>query len=321
MTGLDIETTTRFKQNVLLNFEKLLPIFSNPGKEQDMFFYVKRMFGDLGFVDQGLPLLRTEYQIHHKIGGDGAVYARQVPNLGLSYNGDPEQPTYFFNAHLDHYFVSGITEKMLYDGEWLISDGKNILAADCKMGIALIYAWVTRMLSWEKVPNIDILFDTCEEPGLVGMNEFVEERLYVDMPFYKKYQAGKQVLAYSVDGGWTSEIGDRNYCYLTRPGALALSQYLCNNEQNKVCVVEGNKIRWRNLKKRDKALIASLHEVGQGVDVANIEVLRFGASFVLLNKVMPCVLLPVGFEKHHTSQERYWLPYLNIHEKKFDKSE
>ena len=138
---------TIFKQDVVACFKELLPIFSNPGNEQDMFDFVKQKFIDIGFVDNKLPLLQREYQIHHRIGGDNTVYSRRVPNLGLSFVGHVEQPTYFFNAHLDHYFSGNITTNYLQDGDWLISDGKNLLGADCKMGIAIIYAWAKRMLA------------------------------------------------------------------------------------------------------------------------------------------------------------------------------
>lgn len=315
MIGLD---NSVFAQEALACFDKLLPIYSNPGYEQDMYATARELFVELGFVDYNLPLLVREYQIHHRLTkNDRAIYSRKVPNLGLGFVGDDRQPTYFFNAHLDHYFSGAVTTRMMYDGEWLISDGKNLLAADCKMGIAIIYAWVKRMLSWDVVPNIEILFDTCEEPGLVGANEFVEHKMYQDMSFFKNYRNGKSVYAYSLDGAWSENIGNKNHCYVTRAFALSISQYLNKNIANKICAVEGDKIYWRNLKKKEKSSVACLENVCPGLDLNSVEVFKFGAAFVLLNKVIPCVMLPVGFVDYHTKNERYWLPYLNVHEKKF----
>lgn len=296
-----------FKQTVLRCFESLLPIMSNPGYELDMYHKVRSLFVDLGFVDVGLPLSDREYRINKSIGGDDTVYKRNSPNLGLSYRGNGSA-TYVFNAHLDHYFAGTITTELVQKGEWLCARG-DILGADCKMGIAIIYAWVKEMLGRHSCCNIDLIFDTCEEAGLIGMLEFINHKHYTLMPFMDQYKRGNPVYCYSLDGLWDTKWGDSLGYYVTRNNAMTLAWQQMSREDGKICVVEGKQIRWRNLSKKEKQFIMTLRKVSD-LSLERIRAMSYGAGFVLLSKLIPCVMLPVGFIDCHTPQERYGLNYL-----------
>lgn len=310
-----------FKTVILDCFADLLPILANPGDELEIRDFVKGLFVSLGFHEVELPLVDTAYQVNHRIGGDGTAYRRRAPNLGLSLEGNPNQPTYVFNAHLDHYFAGNITKKLMQEGDWIVSDGNNILGADCKIGIAIIYAWVRRLIAGGADPSINLVFDTCEEAGCIGMLEFVNHNQYRRMPFYDHYKAGRSVQCFSVDGLWEEAWGKELRLFITRNNAIALSQYLMGNKTGRFCAVEGEKIRWRSLSKKDKQLIKTLGVVCADLDnLEQFRVMKYGAGFVLLSKIIPCILIPAGFIECHTRREKFWVPYLDVMDRLFDNS-
>ena len=306
--------------DVLNCLDYLLPIFSNPGREEAMYDFVRKMFMDIGFEDVGLKLIRNKYQIHKMVirNNDESQYERHVPNLGLSYKGDETKPHLVFNAHLDHYFAGDITRKRIVDGDWLLSDGVNILGADCKAGIALIYVIVKQLLKNPSPPSIDIVFDACEEAGLIGMIEFYEEKQYHSMPFWDRYKKGKTVYCYCFDGLYREEIGKQLLVYVNRASAAFISKYLMNQGANKICDVVNDSIRWRNMSKKEKLLVSSLKDANS-LSHDKILVEKYGSGLIILSKIIPTLMFPMGFVDCHTNKEKLYLPYLGVIASVFEK--
>jgi len=298
-----------FEENVIWCFKQLLPILSNPGHETDMYQKVKLLFAELGFVDVGLPLSEKSYRVNRGIGGDDTVYRRETPNLGLSFVGK-SNTSFVFNAHLDHYFSGKVTTSYLEEDGCIVSNGDCILGADCKMGIAVIYSWAKGLVELDNCPSIDIIFDTCEEAGVIGMLEFIGNKHYTMMPFHSAYKKNHPVFCYSLDGLWDKKWGDSLGCYITRNSALALSNYIMVNKQEKFCSVEGEKIFWKKFAKKERQLFRTLDGVFDKIELDKIKAMPYGASFVLLNKIVPTVMLPVGFYECHTDKEYYQLSKL-----------
>ena len=296
-----------FESNVIWCFKQLLPILSNPGHEGDMYKKVNALFAELGFVDIGLPLFAKEYQVNRGIGGDDAVYNRDTPNLGLSFIGK-SSITFVFNAHLDHYFSGKISTNYIEQDGCIVSEGDCILGADCKMGIAVIYAWAKELVGLSNAPSIDIVFDTCEEAGVIGMLEFINNKHYKMMPFHSRYKKNNPVFSYSLDGLWEKKWGDSLGCYITRNSAISLSNYIMVNRQERFCAVEGDRVFWKKFAKKERQLIKTLGGIFlEDIKLEKIKVMPYGASFVLLNKVVPTIMLPVGFYDCHTHKEYYEL--------------
>jgi hypothetical protein len=294
---------------LLKTLQRLLPIKSNPGREQVMFDTVRDMFLPLGFQQIHLPLVTTKYQVHQSVATtNGDLLERRVPNLGLHFQGHPDRPHYVFNAHLDHYFTETSTITPVIDGDWLRSDGKNILSADCKAGIAIIFEIVQHLLAQKMPASIDLLFDTCEEDGVIGITEFVQYKHHHLMPFWESYKKNRPVHCYSFDGeGFFKDMS----VYVNRPHSLFLCKYLMTpDEPSEILDVTKGTIKSRKLKKNERSLVATIKKICP-LDPYRIKSLKFGASFIILNKVIPTVLVPTGVVAQHTKDERLYLPWLD----------
>ncbi len=96
-----------------------------------------------------------------KIGGSGG-------NVIARLSGDVGFPTVLLNAHLDTVLpTTGI--KVVEDGEIIRTDGRTILGADDKAGVAIILE-VLSILHEQNLrhPPIEVVFTVREEKGLLG---------------------------------------------------------------------------------------------------------------------------------------------------------
>lgn len=304
---------TDYVADFIKYFARLLPIMANPGQESEIRTYVLDSFLELGFKDVGLQIVNPTYKIHRMVLGsdDDAEYKRHASNLGLTYYGDESQPHFVFNAHLDHYFAGAITTKATIVNNWLVGDGQHILGADCKAGIALIYVLVKQLLSRPKPPSIDIFFDVCEEAGLVGALEFVEAKQYHQMPFWQSYRQNKSIYCYCFDGMYIPDMGNNLCVYVNRNSGLFLSKYYMSAEKQKVCDVIQERLKWRNLNKKERLLIGALNMLKINA-AEHIYVEKYGSALIILNKILPTIMLPVGFVDCHTAKEKLYLPYISV---------
>lgn len=96
-----------------------------------------------------------------KIGGKGG-------NVIARIKGDPKLPTVLLNAHLDTVLPT-VGIKVVEDGEIIRTDGRTILGADDKAGVAIILE-VLSILHEQNLrhPPIEVVFTVREEKGLLG---------------------------------------------------------------------------------------------------------------------------------------------------------
>lgn len=136
-------------------FEEMLRINSPSRHEREMADYVKARMTELGFEV-------TEDDTAPKIGGNaGNVVAFKAGSL-------PGSECIFLSCHLD---TVEPTDKLEFvvDGEEYRTNGQSVLGADDKAGIAAVIEAVESIVeSGEPHGDIELLFDVCEEPGLLG---------------------------------------------------------------------------------------------------------------------------------------------------------
>lgn len=137
-----------------LEFQTLLNIESPSKKEGKLAYYVATIFEALGykcFFDRSSENTGSE-----------------VGNLIVKIPGTLPSNPIFFCAHLD---TVGPCEnpKIIFDKGIYRSDGKTILGADDKSGIAVLIE-IGKVLKENVIPHppIEFIFTTCEEIGLLG---------------------------------------------------------------------------------------------------------------------------------------------------------
>ena len=139
---------------ISLEFENLLKIESPSKKEGKLAYYLADIFEALGykcFFDKSAETTGSE-----------------VGNLIVKIPGTLPQPPLFFCAHLD---TVGPCEnpRIIFENGIFKTDGKTILGADDKSGIAILIE-VAKILKENlfPYPPIEYIFTTCEEIGLLG---------------------------------------------------------------------------------------------------------------------------------------------------------
>jgi len=137
-----------------LEFQTLLNIESPSKKEGKLAYYLADIFEVLNykcFFDKSSENTYSE-----------------VGNLIVKIPGTLPKPPIFFCAHLD---TVGPYEnpKIIFEKGIFKSDGKTILGADDKSGIAILIE-VAKVLKENLFPHppIEFIFTTCEEIGLLG---------------------------------------------------------------------------------------------------------------------------------------------------------
>jgi tripeptide aminopeptidase len=148
------------KLNVVDEFMALASINSPSRREGAVARYLIRRIGELGLtatVDDSAP----------QSGSD-------TGNIVVRLPGNAPGPTIMLCAHMD---TVGPTEGMvpaLRDGV-IASDGKTVLGADDKAGIAMIMAALSELLS-DNAPHgaIEVVFSVQEESGLFGVSYLTE---------------------------------------------------------------------------------------------------------------------------------------------------
>ncbi|MBZ4682026.1 M20/M25/M40 family metallo-hydrolase [Thermodesulfobacterium sp.] len=139
---------------LVLEFQTLLSIESPSKKEGKLAHYLADIFEALGyrcFFDKSAENTGSE-----------------VGNLIVKIPGMIPAPPIFFCAHLD---TVGPCEnpKIIFENGVFKTDGRTILGADDKSGIAILIE-LARVLRENRFPHppLEFIFTTCEEIGLLG---------------------------------------------------------------------------------------------------------------------------------------------------------
>ncbi|MFA4044666.1 MAG: hypothetical protein HZRFUVUK_001463 [Candidatus Fervidibacterota bacterium] len=125
------------------------------------------------FVAREMKTLTDEVTIDEawrKIGGKaGNVIAR--------FHGNVQSQPLLLNAHLDTVMPT-VGIKIVEDGEVIRTDGRTILGADDKAGVAIIIEALRTLRERNlKHPPIEVVFTVREEKGLLGAKAFDMKRL------------------------------------------------------------------------------------------------------------------------------------------------
>lgn len=139
---------------LLLEFKTLLSIESPSLKEGKLAYYLADLFDALGYP--------TYFDKSAEFTGS------EVGNLIIKIPGTVDGPTLLFCAHLD---TVGPYEnpEIIEEGEIIKTNGKTILGADDKAGIAILVE-IAKVLKEDSFPHppLEFIFTTAEEIGLLG---------------------------------------------------------------------------------------------------------------------------------------------------------
>lgn len=143
------------RKRLLNTFMDLLKIESPSGREGKISKYVASIVRDCGFSVK-------KDRAGQGFGGKCGNMLARVPGR------DESLPTLTFVSHLDT-VVPNPELRIVFDGKTIKTDGKTILGADDKAGVAVMCE-LARELSGKASPRcpVELLFSVAEEPGLLG---------------------------------------------------------------------------------------------------------------------------------------------------------
>ncbi|HOP80156.1 MAG TPA: M20/M25/M40 family metallo-hydrolase, partial [Armatimonadota bacterium] len=159
------------KERLLQTFFDLIEINSPSRNERGVADYLKPKLEELGFQV-------IEDDTGEKIGGNtGNLIATKqgTSDTGLRI---------FFSAHMDTVEPTEGLKPVISDDGVISSDGKTILGADCKAGIAATLEAVRAAIE-QNVPfrSIQLLYSVAEEIGLMGAKEMEPQRINADVGY------------------------------------------------------------------------------------------------------------------------------------------
>jgi len=142
-------------QRMLKNFLEITKIYAPSDEEKNMLDYAKKELTKLGckiYVDKA----------GKKFGSTAEG------NLTANFKGTIKSAPFILGGHLDTVRPCKGVKPVIKNGK-VYSDGKTILGADDRAGIAIIFE-ILRTLKENKVkhPPLDIIFTLCEEGGMYG---------------------------------------------------------------------------------------------------------------------------------------------------------
>jgi tripeptide aminopeptidase len=178
------------KRHRLINtFKQLVRLDSLSLHEAEIIRYLKKQL-------KGLAL--NNYEAGRPKEGEVGSLIVEVPASGV------KEPRLLLNAHLDTVSPGENVRPLQKDG-YLTSDGKTILGADDKAGVAVILE-ILRVLKEKKLPHppLLVILTVAEEIGLVGARALPENLLDADF-------------GVTLDGGDINKIINRapSQCNLT----------------------------------------------------------------------------------------------------------
>ncbi|MFA5839402.1 MAG: M20/M25/M40 family metallo-hydrolase [Candidatus Margulisiibacteriota bacterium] len=152
-------------KRVIKSFKKLVRIDSLSLKEGKVIAYLKKELNSLGIktMQAGKP-----------DGGEAGNLLATIPGRNC------QGPRLLLNAHVDT-VSPGIGVKPVERKGYIYSDGKTVLGADNKAGVAAILE-VLKVLHEKRLnhPPLQIIFTVCEEMGLFGSRSLPKQSIKAD---------------------------------------------------------------------------------------------------------------------------------------------
>lgn len=142
-------------QRMLKNFLEITKIYAPSGEEKGMLDYAKKELTKLGckvYIDKAGKTFGSTAQ----------------GNLTANFKGNIKSAPFILGGHLDTVRPCKNIKPIIKNGK-VITDGKTILGADDRAGLAMIFE-IIRTLKENKVkhPPVDIIMTLCEEGGMFG---------------------------------------------------------------------------------------------------------------------------------------------------------
>ena len=142
-------------QRMLKNFLEITKIYAPSDEEKNMLDYAQKELKKLGckvYVDKAGKKFGSTAQ----------------GNLTANFKGNIKSAPFILGGHLDTVRPCKGIKTVVKNGK-VYSDGKTILGADDRAGLAIIFE-ILRTLKENKVkhPPLDIIFTLCEEGGMYG---------------------------------------------------------------------------------------------------------------------------------------------------------
>jgi tripeptide aminopeptidase len=157
------------REGLIADFMTLVTISSESRDEANVAAYIRGVVEELG------------YEVEED--GAAAIVGGSSGNLIVRVPGEPNKKTILLMAHMDT-AAPGLGVLPIRHEDRITSDGKTVLGADDKAGIAGILH-LLRMLSKDKEPHppLEVVFTVCEEAGLLGAKALERARLEAEFGF------------------------------------------------------------------------------------------------------------------------------------------
>jgi tripeptide aminopeptidase len=159
------------QERLLRTFLELIKINSPSKHERGVADYLRPRLEELGFQVR-------EDDAGEKIGGNaGNLIAMKTGGLGTGAR-------IFLSAHMDTVEPTEGLKPVVTEDEVILSDGKSILGADCKAGIAATLEAVRAAIE-NDIPfrSVQIVYSVAEEIGLMGAKEIAPESIKADVGY------------------------------------------------------------------------------------------------------------------------------------------
>ncbi len=157
------------REGLIADFMTLVSISSESRNEANVAAYIRGVVEELG------------YEIEED--GAASMVGGNSGNLIVHVPGDPLKKTVLLMAHMDT-AVPGLGITPIRHEDRITSDGKTVLGADDKAGIAgLLQLLRVLKRDIDHHPPIEVVFTVCEEVGLLGAKALDRSRLMAEYGF------------------------------------------------------------------------------------------------------------------------------------------
>lgn len=157
------------RERLVESFIRMVSIDSESRREKRFMEFLKAEFEERGF--------------DARVDESGSKTGSDTGNLLLVRDSSINICPLLFSAHMDT-VVNGQNIQVIEENDRLRSNGKTILGADDKAGIAMILEAIDATIEENcDLPPLEVLFTTCEEIGLLGAKSFDCKQLQAKQGF------------------------------------------------------------------------------------------------------------------------------------------
>lgn len=157
------------KTKIIETFLDLVKISSPSGKEAMLANYIKEKMIKSGFT--------VWFDDAQKVNGS------DTGNLYAYFEVNKSKQTLVFSAHMDTVQKDGEVVKPVMTNGFIESDGKTILGADDKAGVAVLLIAADVIDKKQLKHNLLFFFPTCEEAGIMGSSQFMFDKSKIKYVF------------------------------------------------------------------------------------------------------------------------------------------